>query len=484
MRGVISLPRHIERPVSNYLKAQIESGDPTRTKRALQDISKLYRDGWRFLPDQLYGIEIATVGLLMTSDDAKVRRWALNTVAQLGREATCKSAILHALQVYHDDAEVLAAAIAALYHLCKGAAGELRRMGFNEQTVTLAALQHVPATRLNLSCLPLRVDQADAELIKLGLIVVGLDRAPANLFEPNHDNATMVRAVGAHHDPIVSQYSVWAITENPSLGVADLGIDLKGIEQLPANVRAWVFQLLAADSAGTDAHVDYIRLGLEDGSADARLGLAVGLKATFSPTLVPLVLEWFTRELNSEIRSQILDHLIRQAERNEAYKEHALAAFERGSADEKDRMLATAAGSPLYSRFSAIKYNGGNDLFRGDTYVKNINIGHIQAGAVAFDGDAKQTGTSNNTYNAQTLEIIQARLADAEREIKGSVADVETKKEALQAVEAAKKEPTKDNLGKAVTAMGKVESLAQRALGAGTALAGIIKLVAQAAGLS
>ena len=52
--------------------------------------------------------------------------------------------------------------------------------------------------------------------------------------------------LGKHHDPVVSQYSIWAITENSALGVADLGIDLKNIEQLPANVRAWVFQLLAS----------------------------------------------------------------------------------------------------------------------------------------------------------------------------------------------------------------------------------------------
>jgi hypothetical protein len=483
---VISLPRYIDRAVCSYLKTQIESGEPTRTKRALQEISKLYRRGWRFLQDQLIGIELEIVGLLMSSDDAKVRRWALNTLAQLGRESSCKSAILHALHAYHADAEVLAAAIAALYRLCKEAVIELRKMGFNEQTMTLAALQHVPAAKLDLSCLPLRVDQADAELVKLGLIIVGLDRAPPHLFEPNHDNATMVRAVGAHHDPGVSQYSVWAITENPSLGVVDLGIDLKGIEQFPANVRAWVFQLLAIDSARTDTHMDYIKLGIEDKSAEARLGLAVGLRDSFSPTLVPLVLEWFTREMDGEIRPQLLDHLIRQAERSDAYTQHALDAFDRGNADERDRMLAMAASSPLFSRFSAIKYNGGNDLFRGATIVNNksISIGNIQAGAVAIDGDATQTGTVTNTYNAQTLEIIQSRLAEAEREIKSSPVDVEARKEALLTIEVAKKEPTKDNLVKTVTALGKVESLATKALGAGTAIAGIAHLLAQAVGLA
>ncbi len=484
--GVTDLPKYIERPVSNYLKIQIESGDPTRTKRALQKIAKLYRSGWRILQDQLIGIELATVGLLMSSDDAKVRRWALNTLAQLGHEKTCKNAIIHALKTYHDDAEVLAAAIAALYRLCKNATADLRQMGFNEQTVTLAALQHVPAMKLDLSCLPLRVDRADSELIKLGLIVVGLNRAPPHLFEPNHSNAAMVRAMGGHHDPMVSQYSVWAITENQHLGVADLGIDLKSIEQLPANVRAWVFQLLAIDSADTDAHVEYIRLGIEDQSAEARLGLAVGLQNTFSQTLEPLVLDWFTRELTGEVMLQVLDHLIRQADRSAAYKSHVLAAFERGNADDRDRMLATSAGSPLYSILSKIKYDGGADLFRGATEVTNqtFNIGNIQTNSLAINGNSSQTGSVTNTYNAQTLEAIQSHLTDAEREIRNSAADVGTQKEALRAVEAAKKEPTKDNLGAVVTAIGKVEAMAQRALGVSTALVGIAHLISQASGVA
>ncbi len=206
-----SLPRYIERAVSGYLKAQIESGDPTRTKRALQEISKLYRGGWRFFQDVVRGIELEIIGLLMSSNDAKVRRWALNALAQLGREDSCKAAILHALQTYHTDPDIVAAAVAALYRLCKTASTELRRMGFDEQTVTLAALQHIPVARLDLSCLPLRVEHANAELIKLGLIVIGLDRAPPNMFDPNYDNAAMVRA-------LVSVRKVCESLESPVFG--------------------------------------------------------------------------------------------------------------------------------------------------------------------------------------------------------------------------------------------------------------------------
>jgi hypothetical protein len=225
------------------------------------------------MPDQLFGIENLIIGLMFTSDDPKVRRWALNSLAQFGVEKECRSAVMHALRAYNDDAEVLASAIAALYRISKDAPEELRRLGFNEQMLTLAALQHVPATMLDLSSLPLRVENADEELIKLGLLVVGLDKAPANMFDPNYDNPEIVRVLGGHHDPIVSQYSVWAITENPNLSVGDLGIDLKNIEQQPPNVRAWVFQLLAMDSDGSDRWIEYIKLGIADDTAEARAGL-------------------------------------------------------------------------------------------------------------------------------------------------------------------------------------------------------------------
>ena len=114
---------------------------------------------------------------------------------------------------------------------------------------------------------------------------------------------------------------------------------------------------------------------------------------------------------------------------------------------------------------------------------KVINIGgNVQGGAVAFDGDATNAGTST-VYNTQTLSVIQGHLVNAEREVKNSVADDGAKKEALAAIATAKVAPTKDNLSKVVTTMEKVEALAYRALGAATAVAGIVQLIAQAAGL-
>jgi len=480
-----NLPQFIDRAVSGYLKGQLESGNANQTKKALQEICRLYRRGYRIIHDQVTGIENEVIGLTFSSEDPKVIRWSLNTLAQLGREQTCKRAILHATATYQDDAEVLAASIAALYRLCPTASGDSRRLGFDEQLVTLAALQHVPVPQLNLSSLPLNVEHASDELVKLGLVVVGLDKAPPHMFDPDYDNAEIVRVLGQHHDPIVSQYSVWAITENPNLGVSDLGVDLKSVEQQPPNVRGWVFQLLAMNGNDIGRHLDYIKLGIEDRSAEARMGLAIGVRNTFSPVLVPLVLEWFTREMDQDVRQHLVDHLIRHSERSPAYKEHVIAEFEHAGSAARTRMLATASGTAMFSTLSRIQYDGQTDLLRGATIVNNkvINIGgNVQGGAVAFDGDATNSGTST-VYNTQTLSVIHSHLVNAEREVNNSVADHGAKKEALEAIATAKAAPTKDNLAKVVTAMEKVEALAYRALGAATAVASIAQLIAQAAGL-
>jgi hypothetical protein len=430
-------------------------------------------------------IENEVIGLTFSSEDPKVIRWSLNTLAQLGREQTCKRAILHATRAYQNNAEILAASIAALYRLCQTASRDIRGLGFDEQMVTLAALQHVPAPQLDLSSLPLNIEHASNDLVKLGLVVVGLDKAPPHMFDPDYANAEIVRVLGQHHDQIVSQYSIWAITENPNLSVSNLGVDLKSIEQQPPNVQGWIFQLLAMDAGNVEKHIDYIKLGIESRSTEVRLRLAVGLRSTYAPALPPLVLEWFTREMDQDVRQHLVDHLIRHAERLPDYIEYVTEEFERAGSAARTRMLATASGTAMFSTLSQIRYDGRTDLLKGATIVntKVINIGgNVQGGAVAFDGDATNLGTST-VYNTQTLSMIQGHLANAEREVWNSVADNAAKKEASDAIASAKATPTKDTLAKAVTAMEKVEALACRVLGATTAVAGIAQLIAQAGGL-
>ena len=156
--------------------------------------------------------------------------------------------------------------------------------------VTLAALQHIDANQLDLSSLPIDVEKASPDLLKLALVVVGLDRAPPNMLHPRHENPELVKALGGHHDAVVSQYTVWAITENESLGLGDLGIDVRNIEQQPPNVRAWLLRLIAMTPEDAESNFEFVELGTNDPAAEARAGLALGLRDTYFDGLEALVL--------------------------------------------------------------------------------------------------------------------------------------------------------------------------------------------------
>lgn len=481
--------RFLDNSNVQYLKSQIETGEARRTKGALQQLCKLYRNGFRIAPPLVVGVEQSIVGLLYTqAKDEKVRRWALNALARLGKEENCLEAILHVLSNHHSEPQTTAAGIAAVFRMSRKATEVLKRLSFDEQMLTLAALQHVEANRLDLSGLPLDVETAAPDLLKLALIVVGLDRAPINMLNPRYDNAEMVRALGKHDDNTVSQYSIWAITENPSLGVCNLGIDLKSIEQQPSNVRAWLFQLIAMKPDDAKKHIEYIELGCADPDEDARLGLAIGLRDTFFDGLEALVLDWFTTEADAEVSQHLLDHIVQQSNRCPNYEALALEFYEKEQANSqlRLRMSACAAKTNLYAKFKKIEFDISNDLFGGAHSVTNNNTfninGGIQGGAVSLGGNATNTGASSMHYNPQTIEAIKSELSKAERELHAQAIDPQVKAQALEVVEAAKADPSPDNVTKALDALGKVESIASKAAGAGTAVAGIIDTIGKLLG--
>ena len=161
--------------VSDYLKSQIETGEPARTKKALQEICKYYRQGFRIHANHLAGFEQSVVGALYTqASDEKVRRWALNTLARLGREPQCMEAVTHALNQYEHEPQTSAAAIAAIFRISRKAAAILKKLSFDEQMVTLAALQHVDANKLDLSATSDQCRESVSRTVEVG---VGRGRA-------------------------------------------------------------------------------------------------------------------------------------------------------------------------------------------------------------------------------------------------------------------------------------------------------------------
>ena len=421
------------------------------------------------------GVEQSVVGILYTSRDEKVRRRALNALARFGRRAISLAPVLGVLKDFNDEPQTAAAAIAAIYGMQpNGATKIISDLGmFDPQIRVLAAMQHVDAAKLDQRGLPINIEIAPPDVLKLGLIVVGLDRAPANLFHPRHSNGAIVRALGSHHDCIISQYTVWAIAENDNLGLSDLGIPISSIETQPANVRTWIYQLIAMSPATAEANREYIELGAGDPETEARLGLAVGLRETYYDGIEALILDWFSSETDQDVVQALLDHMIRQSSKCPSYEDAAIQSYEKegpGSAARK-RMEAYARGLPLYARFQRMSFDGSNDLFRSMTIMNTTTInGGIQAGAVSLTGDATNMGTTNIHYQPQTVEAIQTELTKAIREIHTSTADPDLKEQALEHVRAAQADPTPDKLTKAIGFLGKIETVTAKVAGVGTSI--------------
>lgn len=474
-----------------YIKSQLESGQAVRTKRALQELCKLYRRGLRIRPEQLTGIEQTVVGLLSTqSENEKIRRWALNTIARVGREQFCLAAVTDTLKKFDTDPQTLAAAIAAIYKMSRNASDILKSLKFSdEKLVALAGLQHVDATKLNLSRLTVDIEKSTADHLKLALIVVGLNRAPFNLFHPRHNNAQIVKQLGKHSDNIVSQYSVWAIVENNSLSLSDLGMDIKLIEQQPPNVRSWLFQLIAMSTTqDTIAYIDYISLGSKDPESEARMGLAVGLENTFFDGIDELVLEWFFSEPETEVRQHLLDHIIKQSDRHSTYESMAINLYEKEPSDSRSRqrMEVSAVGTSLFSKFRRISYDGSNDLFRHGGNMSNttINInGNIQGAAVAVGGNASNSGTASNYFDSATINAIQSELSMAERQVQVLENNEALKRQALEYIKAAQENPASDNLSKVIKVLKRIENFASKAANLSISISTIITKLGQLTGL-
>ena len=421
------------------------------------------------------------MGVLGTrGSNKKIRRWALNALARFGRANYSLEPVTEALRKYADDPQATASAIAAIYKLAPKPASILTgSYSFGPTLESLAALQLVDPSKLDLTEVRVDIENSPPDLLKLGLIVVGLDRAPPNIFHPRYPNAEIVGRLGVHHDPIVSQYSIWAITENPSLGLADLGIDIKDVESQPANVRAWIFQLIAMSEDDAEANLEFIELGMRDPEAEARAGLAAGLRRTFFDGLEPLVLDWISSEDDAEVRRLIEDHIVVNWSKCSAYEAWAIELYEEEKSESgRQRMEANAAGTDMYGRFRRIAYSDSGDLFGGVYMTKNVHIhGNIQAGAVSLEGDAINTAPVSIHYDAKTVAALKSEMSKALVQLRSLEIDEEIKGKVIQDVELAQANPEPNLIHKAIQGLRAVEQKAKGVAGISGVLGTIISAI-------
>ena len=196
--------------------------------------------------------------------------------------------------------------------------------GVDPATRMLAAMQTVAPKLLDAVSLAIDIDTADAELLKLALVVLGLNRDIQHLLHPRHDNGAIVRALGQHDDPIVRQYSVWAVIENTRLGVEYLGIPFDGINGSRLMCRRSSFSSLPKRSQIQSRQQDLIIAGTNLPSVEAREGLAMGLAHSFYDGLQDVTIPWARTESDDRVLLPLAEHFARHAGEAPSYRDEAL----------------------------------------------------------------------------------------------------------------------------------------------------------------
>ncbi|MER9709283.1 CHAT domain-containing protein [Mesorhizobium sp. M0174] len=357
-----------------FIRFELDHGDARRRKKALQEVSRLYRGGFRFNAESLNAVETTIDGLLVQSNqDPKVVRWSLNALAQVGRRTFSDNPIKLALKHYEGDPEITAAGIAALASMYAGKVEEIDIFKNCDPSLrTLAALQNTNPKLLDLSGIRIDIDKADKEVLKLALITVGLNRDIDNLFHPKHNNGRIIKALGGYPDNIVMQYSVWAIIENHKLGISDLGVKTHPIDALAPNVQSKVMQLVAMREKDHDKRHSIILDGPYLPHPDAREGLAKGLLAVYYDGLEGITLDWSKQESVVYVRKLLAQHFARFSNACVLYEEEALKLFESDPLL-REHLLLGAEGKPLYRKLKLQDLRHGTfDLFGGEDEFVSI----------------------------------------------------------------------------------------------------------------
>ncbi|SFQ14736.1 hypothetical protein SAMN05421853_102127 [Roseivivax halotolerans] len=480
---------------AELLKVSIESGDNPRVKRALQTLCKLYWDGSRLMPQGRQSLEPTILGALVRSDsDEKVRRWSLSALAQLGRPEVSWSPVLQAIIQHEHEPQVVSAGIAAAFKLDgKAAFRELQAKDIvSPEFLAISAMQTAPHSLFEDNPPSLNVEEASVTTLKLSLILVGLERAPENLFHPKYQNNELIRSLSTHHDPLVSQYSIWAASENSSLGVLDVSVDVKDIEQMPPNIRSYIYRLYASNKEPIPLQNDVIEAASTDKDIEARLGAAIGLRDNAYDGIGPIVLDWFYDEEDTEVQKYLLDHISRQAERISDYHAHVPSLFSSFENDQTMRqvMLSATQGTDLYKTLRQMEYRE-NDLFSGgNTVTNNINInnsGNMSGTSLSGQGDIDASRASN-VANSGTMNWEQglSAISDAREIIKDAPLPPDMLEATQSALDEAEKAPSEvtfksaaDSLETCEKALGSINGMAEKA----TSLAGKIALILKVIGL-
>lgn len=346
------------------IRFEIENGTPLRKKGALQDLTRLYRQDRQLKSEPRNAFERIICGSLLREKDPKVVRWGLNALARLGTREGSTPYVSSAMRKFAGDPEIVGAAVAALSRLYDGQLDMVQGFPSIDPAIrVLASMQTTSPRKIDMTGLSIDIDSSDAEVLKLALLTIGLNRDIQNLLHPRHSNGEIVRQLCQHDDRIVRQYSVWSVMENRLLALNDLGIALDSIGKQPVNVQAKLYQLAAERVPDLKQRTKIIHEGTYSEHAEARAGLAKGIAGIFYDGLADITLGWYDQEDDDEVRALIAEHFAKFSEECGPYDDKIMAIVEANS-KLLDRLMVKAEGKALWGKLRARDVRTGmKDLF-------------------------------------------------------------------------------------------------------------------------
>ena len=437
-----------------YVQALLEDLDPENKKSGLQRLCKLYRSGLSLrYPHPIRQI----LNALLYNESSKVRRWALSAIALAGKSSDNLDSVIGCIERFRNDPEIVVAGVPALFGLVTpqqvGKLLKYRQVPLEGATL-VASAQYSESHRRQLRRSKINIERADALELRMGTLLVGMNKAPENLFDAKHLNRSIIGQLNGHDDELVAQYSVWAIAENPGFGVNDLTISLKNTESLRPNVRGWVYRLVAADDATASENVEYIVLGSQDESNEAREGLAIGLRNVFFDGLDETTYRWLADEPIPRIRDRLLEHMAASAEKCPGYLTPVVEIYRGSDRATQIRLEGAAQGTSTYSTLrriaiateqTSLNLGGSNGVTT--MVVQNINTGGGNIGAV----------TGQGPIIAESIQVVsQMKEGDPSKQvltellkfIQNNVRDEGQKRLGAEAIKAAAASPSKLNMQK------------------------------------
>lgn len=460
------IPRSLYPSETAYLRNAIESTDLRRAQKALQYLCKLARQGLVVSRLERDRLELVILGVLsLGSSDEPLRRWALNALAVVGKPQSSLQSILNAIQQFHDEPQVVSAAIVAAHKMSAGANSLISRLDTIEpKLVMLSAMQASGKPLRTQSKLTIDIDHDGEILRRLSLVNIGLGKAPENLFDPRYPNREIVSVLSREGEPMVSQYAVWAIAENELLSVADLGIPFNRIDDQPINVQAYIHRMYGEKGAQDAQQHEILSVGLESSHRKIRLETAIGIASRYHDGLDTIVGPSVLNESDEDVFQQLLDHVVRHADRSSIYRNIALQQYEIAQGDDilRLRMRAAGVGKEILNDFREFDEEmqlGFLKAIRVEKVVNNTwnNNGPVQ-GNIAQGGNAVNTGTVNSQTVANSADAVKW-LKTAEIGIQDVPLADETKQQLLDVIRAAQASPTKENIGVAHTLLEKAKDM-------------------------